>query len=108
MLATVTHVVQVPPAALSYAMGFVVPVLTAILVKSKAPAALKAITNAVLVCIAGLLAMSLKNHGAVDLYAGGVAIAEAAVASWASYNGFWKPTGIAPSIHQGTGAFGIG
>lgn len=108
MLAAVTHVVQVPPAALSYGLGFVVPVLTAILVKSKAPAALKAITNAVLVCVAGLLAMAIKSNGAIDLYVGGVAIAEAAVASWASYYGFWKPTGIAPSLHEGTGAFGIG
>lgn len=108
MLAAVSHVVQVPPAALSYGMGFVVPVLVAILAKSSASAPLKTVLNAVLVCVAGLLAASLKLQGSVDLYAGGVAIAEAAVASWASYNGFWKPSGLTGSVHQATGKFGIG
>lgn len=108
MLADAVKIVTVDPAALSYAAGFVVPVLVAILAKQSAPPALKAILNAVLVCVAGLIAVAIKQEGHLDLYGWAAAIAEAAVASWASYAGFWKPTGVAPSIHSATGKFGIG
>lgn len=108
MLAAATHVVQLPPAALSYAAGFVVPVFVAILAKSTAPKALKAVLNAVLAAVAGLIVASLKINGAVDVYAALASVAEAALASWASYYGFWKPSGIAPSVHEATGKFGIG
>lgn len=102
------HVIQTPPAALAYAAGFVVPVLVAILAKSSASTPLKAILNAILVAVGASLVVSIKMNGAVDLYAWGSAIAEAALASWASYYGFWKPLNIAPSIHQATGKFGLG
>lgn len=108
MLAATSRIVTVNPAALSYAAGFIVPVLVAILAKEKAPAALKAILNAVLVCVAGLIAVAIKQQGHLDLYGWAVAIAEAAVASWASYYGFWRATGIAPSLHRATAKFGIG
>lgn len=107
-LLAVAKVVTVPPAALSYALGFIVPVLVAILAKESAPPALKAILNAVLVCVAGLLSVAIKNQGHLDVYGWMLAIGEAAVASWASYAGFWKPTQVAPSIHRATGKFGIG
>lgn len=107
MLAAV-KIVTIDPAALSYAAGFIVPVLVAILAKAEAPAAVKAILNAVLVCVAGLLAVAIKQEGHLDLYGWAAAIAEAAVASWASYYGFWKPTGIAPSVQGATKRFGIG
>lgn len=108
MLVATVRIVEVNPAALSYALGFVVPVLVAILAKSTASAPLKAILNAVLVAVAGLLAVAIKQQGHLDLYGWAASIAEAAVASWASYYGFWKPSGIAPSIHAATGRFGIG
>lgn len=101
-------IVTIDPAALAYALGFIVPVLVAILAKWTAPAALKAILNAVLVCVAGLIAVAIKQQGTLDLYGWAASIAEAAVASWASYYGFWKPLGIAPSIHKATANFGIG
>lgn len=102
------HIIQTPPAALSYAAGFVVPVLVAILAKSSASKPLKAILNAVLVAVGASLVVAIKMNGAVDLYGWGSSIAEAALASWASYYGFWKPTGLAPSVHEATGRFGIG
>jgi hypothetical protein len=104
----IAHVVTIDPAALSYAAGFVVPVLVAILAKQSAPAPMKAVLNAILVCVAALIAVAIKQEGHLDLYGWGTSIAEAAVASWASYYGFWKPTNIAPSIHTATGGFGIG
>lgn len=104
----IARVVTIDPAALSYALGFVVPVLVAILAKQSAPAPLKAVLNAVLVCVAALISVAIKQNGHLDLYGWGASIAEAAVASWASYYGFWKPTKIAPSLHAGTANFGIG
>lgn len=108
VLGATTRIVTVNPAALAYALGFIVPVLVALLAKQQAPPALKAILNAVLVCVAGLLSVAIKQQGHLDLYGWAVAIAEAAVASWASYYGFWKPTGVAPSLHSATARFGIG
>lgn len=102
------HIVQAPPAFLAYAAGTIVPILVAILAKSTASRPLKVILNSILVAVGASLVVSIKMNGAIDLYGWGSAIAEAAIASWASYNGFWKPLGVAPAIHKATAKFGIG
>lgn len=108
LAATVDKTWHVDPNFLAWLMGFAVPVVVAILAKSSASPVVKAILNAVLDCVAGLLATAIAVNGTIHWQTWGSAIAQAAVASWAMYHGFWKPTGIAPTIHEKTGNYLIG
>lgn len=107
--AAIRHVTaEVDVNFLAWILGFVVPVVTAILTKSTAHPAIKAISTALLAAGAGCLAAAIKLNGHVDLNEWGVTIGQAMVMAWASYYGFWKPTTVAPSIHEATGRFGVG
>jgi hypothetical protein len=44
----------------------------------------------------------IKTNGNVDVIYTLLAIAQAMIAAWASYYGFWKPTSIAPTLHTAT------
>lgn len=100
--------VRVNPSGLEYAAGTLVPIAVAILAKSTASPALKAILNAVLATLTGLLIASTKLDGNIDLYGWADAVGRTLVTSWAAYYGFLKPTKITGSIASATAGFGLG
>jgi ABC-type amino acid transport system permease subunit len=94
--------VTINVAFLSWLLGMGCPIVVAILTQSHWPSAVKAILNAGLACLAGLIAVWIKTNGNVDVIYTLLAIAQAMIAAWASYYGFWKPTSIAPTLHTAT------
>lgn len=101
-------VVQVDVNFLTWILGFGVPVVTAIVTTKVASSSLKAIVTAVLAAIAGLIAVAIEANGHIDISQWVVGVGQAAIAAWAAYYGFWKPTLIAPKLQDATKNFGIG
>lgn len=93
-------------ALLATLAGVVVPLLVGIVTKMAAPAGLKAIVNAALTALGGLVATIVP--GAFRWHPFLASWATAWVVSVATYYGLWKPTGVAPAIHSSTGTVGLG
>jgi hypothetical protein len=90
-------------------VGIVLPLVTGVVTKLGAGSAVKAVANAVLAVVTGVLvSLASEPEKGLALYDTLYAIALAAVSSWASYAGLWKPTGTAGALQQGTANFGIG
>lgn len=95
-------------AFLAWILGTACPIATAVLAQSKWHSAVKAILNAGLATLAGLLAIWIKTDGNIDVIYTILAIGQSAIAAWASYYGFWKPTTIAPTLHRATDIGALG
>jgi small basic protein len=93
-------------ALLATLAGLLVPLLVGIVTKTTAPAGLKAMINAALSALGGLVATVVP--GAFHWHPFLASWATAWVVSIATYYGLWKPTGVAPAIHQSTGTVGVG
>jgi hypothetical protein len=94
--------------ALTICVGFVIPLLTSVVTKEKAPAWVKAVINALLGAIAGALVTAIGDNGNVVLGSWVTGIAEAFITSVASYFGLWKPSGVADAISLKTAGLGFG
>lgn len=99
---------QVDVNTLALLAGLIVPILTAIVTTKLAASWVKSVVTAVLAVLAGLLAVAIQHKGAIDWEVWASSIIQAAIAAWASYYGFWKPTEIAPKTQSVTQNFGIG
>lgn len=86
--------------------GVLVPLLVGIVTKTAAPAGLKAMVNAALTALGGLVATIVPGEFAWHPFL--ASWATAWVVSVATYYGLWKPTGVAPAIQQSTGTIGLG
>lgn len=102
------EVVQLDPVLAAQLSGIIVPIIVAVIAKKLASPALKAVLNAVLSVIAGALATAAAATGEVDITQILNGVMWAAITSWASYYGFWKPTTIAPKVQDATAGFGVG
>lgn len=107
MILGAAKIITVNPSFLTYAFGTLCPILVALLTKINAPSAVKAVLNALLACLAALLALAIKQQGHIDLYGWGVAFAQAFIAATASYAGLWRHI-VAPQVANATANFGIG
>jgi hypothetical protein len=94
--------------SLAIVLGVVVPFLTALVVKEKAPGWLKAAANALLAAVAGAVTTAIGDGGNVILGQWVMGIFGAFVASVGSYFGLWKPTGATDAVSRKTATFGIG
>jgi hypothetical protein len=88
--------------------GTVVPLLTAVIAKEKAPKWVKALINALLAAIAAAITTAIASNGNVDVYSWFLGIGEAWAAAAASYFGLWQPSNVITSIHRATAGYGIG
>lgn len=107
MLAVAAHNITASVQFLAWVLGVACPIAVAVLTKSSAPSWLKAVLNAALATLAGLLAVAIQAQGHLDLTAWGLAIGNAMIAAWASYAGFLRST-IAAKLSNATARFGIG
>lgn len=100
--------VQVDVQGLALLLGTIVPLVVALVNKSRANRALKSLSNVLLSALAAVIALWAKNDLNTDLWTSLNAFITALTASIASYYGVWKPTGVAPAIAGATGDVGIG
>lgn len=107
MLAVVP-VLVVSVTFLTYALGTLCPILTGLLTKANASAQVKAILNALLACLAGLIAVAIKEQGHIDVYGWGTAFAQAFIASIAAYHGLLTHLTPMKVMKAKTANFGIG
>lgn len=107
MFAVAAHNITVSVQTLAWILGTACPILTAVLAKESAPSWLKAILNAALATIAGLLAVAIKANGHLDADAWLLAIGNSMLLAFATYAGFWRHT-VTPLVQKAAGSFGIG
>lgn len=94
---------------LSAIVGTVIPLLVALVTKKFASSSAKAVANALLSAVSGALVGVADAGGVVPSLPVFVAgIATAWISSMASYEGFWKHTGLTDLIATSTARFGIG
>ena len=87
--------------------GVLVPILVGVLAKLRASSALKSILNAALAAVTGALSAGQAEGGwsfKLFIISWGTTFA----VSIASYYGLWKPTGVAPAVHERTANLGLG
>lgn len=90
-------------------VGIALPLVTGVVTKLWAGSAVKAVANAVLIVVSGVLvSLQSEPEKGLALYDTLYAIALAAVSSWASWHGWWRPSGIGPAVQESTADFGIG
>jgi hypothetical protein len=107
MTATATTI-QLNPEWLSLAVGSVIPLLVGLVSKATLAKPIKAILNGLLSAIAGAAATALASGGSVQWQSYVITIITTWIASIATYYGFWKPSGVTPTISEATSHFGIG
>jgi hypothetical protein len=93
-------------ALLATLAGVLVPLLVGIVTKLDAPAGLKAMVNAALSALGGLVATLVPGDFAWHPFL--ASWATAGVVSVATYYGLWKPAGVAPALQQSTATVGVG
>lgn len=84
----------------SLLVGAVLPALVAFVMRQDWSRTVKAIVGLIASIIAGAVTTWLTEEDSLFDQGMAHAILLVAVASWASYNAFWKPTGAAPKISQ--------
>lgn len=89
--------------------GVVVPYITAVLAKETASRGTKSVVTLLLSIVLGTLSVLTTNAGhAVTVKELVLAIGAAWVVALSTYQGFAKPTTLAPKLHHATGRFGLG
>jgi hypothetical protein len=110
MLAVIdtNQVVQIDPVAITYIVGVLIPLITAIFTKEVASSRIKALFTFMQTIITGVLTGVLAVDG--DLTVGMILslVVNTLVAAVASYYGVLKPTGVAPALAARTANFGVG
>lgn len=107
MLAVAAHNVTASVQSLAWILGTACPLAVALLTKSTAPSWLKAVLNAALATLAGLLAVAIKADGHLDAVAWLLAIGNSMIFAFGVYAGFWRHV-VAPQVANATAKFGIG
>jgi predicted membrane-bound spermidine synthase len=93
----------------SMVAGLFIPLVTGLITKLDAHSAVKAVSTAVLAVVVGLVNTYLQSPDAgIPAVQAVYAVVLAAVAAWASYGNFWKPTGVADAVQGATKDVGIG
>jgi len=94
---------------LSMAVGLLLPLLTGIVVKLRADSGVKAVANAVLAAVTGIVATALQSPSeGIPVAETCYAILFAFVSSAASFHSIWRPTGISTAVQESTKTLGIG
>lgn len=98
----------VPVTYLQPLVGVFIPILVALVMKSRATSQQKAAANAFLVAAMGSLTTVITNKGALrpSEFVWGILVT--GITSWASYNGLWKPSGVTDTVQIKTGNVGLG
>jgi hypothetical protein len=94
--------------ALTIAVGLVIPLLTSLVTKEKAPQWVKYLINALLSAIAGVTVTVIHANGDTTLANFVVAIATAWGSSIVSHLGLWMPTSVTAKLDHLLPEFGIG
>lgn len=92
--------VVVGVAYLNFVVGFIIPLLTGFLTKAKAPSWFKAVMNLGLSAVAGAVTTAIAAEGKVEVKTWVTGIMVTWAMSWASYTGWWKPSGVAEAVQQ--------
>lgn len=108
MLLAVQHDVTASVQSLAWILGTACPIVVAIVMKASAPAWLKAVLNAALATVAGLLAVAIKANGHLDPVAWMLAIGNSMIVAFAVYAGFLKHTVTRAIDNSALGNVGIG
>ncbi len=108
MLAVTHHDITAPVQALAWILGTACPILVAVLAKATAPPWMKAVLNAALATVAGLLAVAIKAEGHLDAFAWLLAIGNSMIVAFAVYAGFLKHTVTKAIDESPIGQVGIG
>lgn len=89
-------------------IGFLIPLVTALVTKSVAAPGLKSVVTTVLSAITAALAVLVAPDGHAFAWQSFInAFINAFVVAIASYHGLWKPTGVAGSLANATRLFGF-
>lgn len=100
--------VQLDISWLNVVVGLVIPLLVALLTKSKASSGLKASLNLLLSAIGGVVMAAVQNDGKFLVSEAAVGILTVWLPSIVSYVGLWKPTKVAPALAAATANVGVG
>lgn len=102
------RLLEVDVTLLTFVLGSLVPLLTAVLTKVRASSGVKAIVNVLLSVVTGTASYWLLHDGKSTLVGLATAAITAYLASGVTYEHLWKPTNVAPSLHKNTAEFGVG
>ena len=100
--------IEVDLAVLTLLAGTIVPVLVGLVTKMNASSTFKAVANAALSAVAGVLAAALATGGTIDVDTALMGALTTWIASIATYYGLWKPTEISTKVAERTQSFGLG
>lgn len=95
-------------AALSFVLGTIIPALVALLTKSGAHPGIKAVLNALLTAIAGVVSLAIIDEGQIVFSQALSSIAMVWFSSVATHYGLLRPTGVSRALASSTSNFGIG
>lgn len=101
-------VVELDLQLLSLLAGSVIPLLVAVFTKMNASSKTKAVVNLILSLAAGFVTWALEHNGRFTWYELVSAMALVYLSSGVTYQNFWKPTAVAPTVQYKTQAFGVG
>lgn len=94
---------------LSGGLSLFAPLLTGIGTRFDSHPAVKAVFNAVLTVVIGIVSTAIESPDTgIPLYQSAYAVLFAFVMSAASYHSLWKPTTIAARVQKSTSEIGIG
>lgn len=93
--------------AIAMIAGLVIPLLVGLVTKINASGGLRAVLNAFFSAVAGAIAVIGTDLERAELRTFVVAIVSTWIVSVATYYGVWKPTGVAGSVIDATGRFGL-
>lgn len=89
-------------------LGVAIPILTALLTRTQASRALKAVVTLVASVLLGTLGYLVGADGGYDWGGFTNSFLNAFVPAIAAYYGLWKPTGVTASVSAATARFGLG
>lgn len=105
---TESTVITIDAAVLSFAIGSVLPLLTALAAKLNASSAVKATVNLVLSIAGGVLAAFVANSGSLTPIEIGAAAIAVFLGSSTTYYSVWRPTGATAAVAGATPERGFG
>lgn len=101
-------VVTLDPQVIAGVVGTLIPILVGLLTKLDAPRGLKAVANAFLSALSGVLVTVLDGDGSFVVGEFLTSAGIAWITSVATYYGLYKPTGTAQKVQDKTAGFGVG
>lgn len=102
------HTLQVDVTWLQPLVGLIIPILTGVLVKTKASSQIKSLVTLFLGALSGAITTVIANQGSLQPKEFAVGIMLTWITAWSSYNGFYKGSGITKAVQTKTADFGVG